>query len=214
MKTAERIATLAGLVLAGGIWLTGTGCSGSGTTTQAANTTADRAPSTPSHSVASGSRISVALTSEISSETAQVGDSWQGRLTEDVSTQNNGTIPAGSHAQGIVTAVAPAKRGSRAMLDLGLRSVQANGREQRIPAGAEPVVAGSTRARNLGAIAGSAAAGALIGKIVGDGRNATAGGVIGGAAAAGVVAGSKGYQVVLRDGTVMEFIVSQTVAVR
>jgi hypothetical protein len=42
---------------------------------------------------------------------------------------------------------------------------------------------------------------------VGDGRNATVGALIGGAAATGVVAGSKGYQVVLKSGTLLSFTV-------
>jgi outer membrane lipoprotein SlyB len=89
-----------------------------------------------------------------------------------------------------------------------------NGTDERISATTEAVIAGSTRARNLGAIAGGAAAGALIGKAVGDGKNATVGGIIGGATAAGIVAGSKGYQVVLPSGTVMTFTVNETVAMR
>jgi hypothetical protein len=74
------------------------------------------------------------------------------------------------------------------------------------------VIAGSTRARNLGAIVGGAAAGALIGKATSD--NATKGAVIGGALATGAVAASKGYQVVLSNGTVMTFVVSEDVAVK
>ncbi len=124
------------------------------------------------------------------------------------------TIAAGSQVDGVVTGVTAAKRGSRAMLDLGVRSIRVNGHDASITANTEAVVAGSTRARNLGAIAGGAVAGALVGKAVGDGRNATVGGILGGAAAAGVVASSKGYQVVLANGTVIGFTVSQTVAVR
>ena len=100
------------------------------------------------------------------------------------------------------------------MLDLSVRGITAGGRDQAITANGEAVIAGSTRARNLGAIAGGVAAGALIGKAVGDGKNATVGGLIGGVAATGVVAGSKGYQVVLKPGTVMSFTVNQTVAMR
>ena len=79
-------------------------------------------------------------------------------------------------------------------------------------ANANPVIAGSTRARNLGAIAGGAAAGALIGKATGD--KPGTGAIIGGAVATGAVAASKGYQVVLSNGTVMHFVVSEDVAVR
>jgi len=76
-------------------------------------------------------------------------------------------------------------------------------------------VAGSTRARNVGAVAGGAAAGALIGKAVGgSGKGALIGGLIGGASAAGAAAASKGYQVVLKEGTVITFSVKENVMVR
>jgi outer membrane lipoprotein SlyB len=165
-------------------------------------------------SVQSGTRIRVALGSDISSETAHVGDAWHGTVSENVATINGGSIPPGSDVDGVVVGVTPAKRGSRAMLELGIRSIRVNGRNEPIGASAAPVVAGSTRARNVGAVAGGTLVGALIGNNVGDGRNATAGGVIGGVATAAAVATTNGYQVVLSDGAVMSFTVSRTVAIR
>jgi len=205
----HRLNTLVSVTLLGAaLWLLNS-CNETSTVAQGgSNNTAS------SHSVQSGTRIDVALGGNISSETANVGDAWHGTVAQSVTVQNGGMIPAGSQVNGVVTGAIPAKRGSRAMLDLGVRSIQVNGHDESITANSEPVIAGSPRARNLGAIAGGAAAGALIGKAVGDGKNAAVGGLIGGAAAAGVVANSKGYQVVLSDGTVMSFTVSQTVAMR
>ena len=76
------------------------------------------------------------------------------------------------------------------------------------------VVAGSTRARNLGVIAGGAAAGAVVGNNVGEKSHTVLGAVIGGATAAGIVAKTKGYQVELKDGTVVSFTVSESVSLR
>jgi hypothetical protein len=50
--------------------------------------------------------------------------------------------------------------------------------------------------------------------MVGDGKNAAVGALIGGGAATAVVATSDGYQVVLKSGTVMTFTVNQAVAMR
>lgn len=161
-----------------------------------------------SHFLSSGSTFNVTLGGAISSETASVGDAWHGTVAHDVVTKHGGVILAGSPVNGVVTGAMGAKRGSRAMLDLAVRNIRVNGQDESIAANGESVVAGSTRARNLGAIAGGVAAGALIGNVVGDGRNATVGGLIGGAAATGVVAGSKGYQVVLKSGTLMSFTVN------
>ena len=214
MRNHNRTTLMSGLLLTLALALS-LGCSETTTTDAASSRSSNRVTrSTPARSLTSGTVLNVTLGSTINSETASVGDSWQGTLTDNVQVQNGDMIAAGSNVRGVVTAVVPAKRGSRAMLDLSVRGITANGRDQALTANGESVIAGSTRARNLGAIAGGVAAGALIGKAVGDGKNATVGGIIGGVAATGVVAGSKGYQVVLKPGTVMSFTVNQSVAMR
>jgi len=213
MKSTLRHTLAAGALLVSALYLL-SGCNETAAVAQTADEPASAARAEASHSLSSGTRLDVALSGDVSSATANVGDAWHGTLTENVSTQNGGTIPAGSEVAGVVTGATAAVRGSRAMVELGVRSLRVNGHDVSVAASSEPVIAGSTRARNLGAIAGSAAAGALIGKAVGDGKNAAAGGLIGAAAATGVVATSKGYQVVLANGTVMRFTVSETVAMR
>jgi len=213
MNYTLRNTLVAGVMLASALSLLSS-CNETAAVAQAANEPAHTARAAASHSMSSGTRLDVALSGNVSSATANVGDAWHGTLTENVSTQNGGTVPAGSEVSGVVTGSTAAVRGSRAMLELGVRSIRVNGHDTAVAASSEPVVAGSTRARNLGAIAGGAVAGALIGKAVGDGKNAAAGGLIGAAAATGVVATSKGYQVVLADGTVMRFTVNETVAMR
>ena len=213
MRHNTRTTLISGVLLTLALALS-LGCNET-TTTEAASSSSNRVTrSSPARTLSSGTILNVTLGSTINSETASVGDSWQGTLTDNVETQNGDMIAAGSNVRGVVTAVVPAKRGSRAMLDLSVRGITAGGRDQALTANGESVIAGSTRARNLGAIAGGVAAGALIGKAVGDGKNGTVGGIIGGVAATGVVAGSKGYQVVLKPGTVMSFTVNQSVAMR
>jgi nucleoid-associated protein YgaU len=153
----------------------------------------------------SGTRINVALGSSISSETANIGDPWRGTVTENVIIQNRGRIPPGSEVDGVVTGVTAGDLGSRAMLELGVRSIRVDGHDERIAARAEPVIAGSERARHLYAITDKVAAKALIGENIGDAEVADA---------AGVVARSTGGQIILTDGTVMSFTVTVTVAMR
>lgn len=169
----------------------------------------------PSVSVPSGTPVSVTVNSKISSETAQVGDTWTGVVKENVNVGEKTVIPAGSTVSGTVTDVKPAARGDRATLALAVSSISVEGRDYPVHASTEPIVAGSTRARNLGAMAGGAAAGALIGRAVGgSGKGALIGGLIGGAAAGGAVAKSKGYQVVLKEGTDITFNTTSSVAIR
>jgi hypothetical protein len=164
--------------------------------------------------VPTGAQLHVRLASSLSSKTASAGDAWTGTLTRPLVESGREILPAGSTVEGTVVSAAPAQRGSRAQIELGVRAVRVEDRKIRLCAEAEPVVAGSTRARNIGAIAGGAAAGALLGKAIsGDGSDAAKGAILGGALAAGAVAASRGYQVELKDGSTMTFLVSKDVAV-
>jgi len=100
----------------------------------------------------------------------------------------------------------PAERGRRARLRLAMRSVVVNGHRHDVRGSSETVVAHSPRARNVGAIAGGAAAGALIGSAVGHGGNGTLiGALLGGGTATAVVASSKGYQATIDAGRLLRF---------
>lgn len=169
----------------------------------------------PGVTIPAGTPIQLTVNAQISSETANVGDEWTGTVKEPVVVGTEAPIPAGSVVHGVVVGSKPAERGDRAFLLLSVSSITVNGKSHAIAATSDSIIAGSTRARNLGAIAGGAAAGALIGKAVGgSGKGALIGGLIGGAAATGAVAGSKGYQVVLKEGTEMTFNVKQATTIK
>lgn len=165
--------------------------------------------------VPSGTSIDVTLNTHLTSKTASVGDAWTGTVRNSPALDGRNAIRAGSVVSGTVTGVRPARRGDRAMLDLGLTSITIANRPYTVHGSTEAIIAGSPRARNLGAIAGSAAGGALVGKVVsGSNKGALIGGLIGAGAATGVVAASDGYQVVLKAGTALTFTTSAVVAVR
>ena len=164
--------------------------------------------------VPSGTMLQVQLAQTLSSETTRQGDAWRGTLVAPVIVEGREVLPAGSPVEGVVVGAAEARRGSRASLDLGVRAVRVGDRKLAIAGAAPPVIAGSPRARNLGAIAGGAAAGALLGRAIGgDGDDAAKGAIVGGAVAGGAVAASKGYQVILKEGTRLTFAIEQDVAV-
>jgi hypothetical protein len=164
--------------------------------------------------VPTGTQLDVRLTSTLSSKTASVGDLWVGTLTRPVVEKGREILPAGSTVEGTVVSAEPAQRGSRARIELGVRAVRIEDRRIAMRAEADPVIAGSPRARNLGAIAGGAAMGALLGRAIGgDPDDAAKGALLGGAVATGAVAASRGYQVEIKDGTTMTFLVSKDVAV-
>jgi len=164
--------------------------------------------------LSAGSSFNVNVQTQLTTETAHVGDTWTGQVKDNVIVGDRVAIPAGSTVTGTVLSSIPAKKGSRASLQLGVQSVEVNGKSYPVNASAENIVAGSPRARNVGAVVGGTAAGALIGKAVsGGGKGALIGGLIGGAAATGVVASSKGYQVTVKEGAELPFTVNQNVRV-
>lgn len=172
------------------------------------------APENPGVSVPAGTALKVTLSAPISSETAQAGDAWEGTVKEPLVIGTSAPIPAGSTIRGVIRAVKPAEKGDRAMLNLAVTSVVVGGSVHTLAASTEEIVAGSTRARNLGAVAGGAAAGAIIGKAVGGGKGALIGGLAGAAATAGAVSTTKGYQVVLKEGTELTFTTDEAVVMK
>ena len=168
----------------------------------------------PGVTVAAGTALNIGVDTQVSSETANVGDTWTGTIKENVIVGDRVVFPAGSVVSGIVTESLPAAKGSQARLGLGVTGITVNGDKIAVEGGTEVIEAGSPRARNLGAVAASAGAGALIGRAVGgSGKGALIGGLIGGAVAGGAVAKSKGYQVVIKEGTVITFNVKAPVTV-
>jgi hypothetical protein len=165
--------------------------------------------------VPSGTSIDVTLGTGLSSESASVGDVWNGAIAKSVVVDGRTLAPAGSVAHGTITGVNPAHKGDRAMLDLGLTSFTVGDRTYRVHGSTEAIVAGSPRARNLGAIGAATAAGAAVGHAIGgSGKGTLIGAIVGGGVATGAVSQTKGWQVVLKQGTPLTFTTSEAVAVR
>lgn len=169
----------------------------------------------PSTTVPGGTAIKVGIDVALNTETANAGDPWSGTIKEAVTIGSAAPFPAGSVVHGVVAAVKPAEKGSRAFFVLRVTSIESNGATHEIGATADSMIAGSTTKRNVGAIAGSAAAGALIGKAVGGStKGAVIGGILGGAAATGAVAASKGFQVEVKQGQEVVFHVDRDTKVK
>jgi len=179
------------------------------------NTSPSKSTSYAHLTVPSGTSIEVTLNTALTSKTANVGDTWSGSVRNPVSLDGRNVIPAGSSVTGTVSGALAAERGNRAMLDLALTTVTVGEHAYTVHGGMESIIAGSPRARNLGAIGAATAAGAIIGHAIGgSGKGTLIGAVVGGGAATGVVAHSDGYQVVLKPGTDLRFTTSEAVAVR
>ena len=65
----------------------------------------------PGISVDAGTPVSVSVGTQISSETAKVGDPWSGEIKENVIVGDRVVFPAGSVVSGTIAAVKPAEKG-------------------------------------------------------------------------------------------------------
>jgi hypothetical protein len=200
-----------GLLLAAAL-LSLCGCGAGGTAAEAAGNPPGRYAVPLLHAIPAGLRFDVALASHLSTETANVGDAWHGQVTENVPLDNGGQISVGSRVDGVVEGVIAGRPGSRAFLQLRVRSIHVKDYDESVVAVSEPVVAGSPYARSLSAIArvmadSSATVNAVIGK---DGTSAAPLG----SAPTVVTPGADGDQVVLTEGLVLSFTVSRSVAMR
>ncbi len=138
-----------------------------------------RAPIT----VPSGTPINVVLNEEVSSKTAKVGDKISASVADNVVVGGKTVIPKGAPATIHVTNAVPSGRLSTpAELDFKLHSVNVKGRTYLVSTDTASSKKNSHKKRNILAIGGGTAAGALIGGIAGGGKGAA----IGGAAGAGV----------------------------
>ena len=176
---------------------------------------AAEAPVARGVTVPAGTSVKINISAQITSETAMAGDTWSGVVTEPLVIGTSAPIPQGSKVSGVIVSSKAAEQGSRAHLVLAVRTIEVGGRTHHVHATADSLIAGSTRARNVGAVAGSAGAGALIGKAVsGSGKGALVGGIIGGIVGTTAVASSKGYQVVVKEGTELTFTTDEVVVMK
>lgn len=161
-----------------------------------------------------GTQISLALTSPLSSQTAQVGDVVSAELIEAVVVDGLVALPAGTRVAGRVTeAHALAKIGGQARLAFSLETLFTGGRE--VPIAASFARTGKSE---TGKDAATIAAGAAIGIILGNqskhnDRGKVIGGVLGGAAGTGVAAATKGETIELPAGTELRLTLRGAVTV-
>lgn len=91
--------------------------------------------------IPTGTLIEVILADSLSSETALVGDRWYGTVSDETARQVGDLVPGGCGVSGEIVAVRAAASGTRARLELGLRSIHISGADRplRATAGAAAI---------------------------------------------------------------------------
>jgi hypothetical protein len=164
--------------------------------------------------IPAGTPINVRLNTNIATDDAHAGDPWSGTVSQSVVAGDRVMIPAGSPVEGVIANVSQGTHSDPAQLDLAVRTVTVDGQTRSMTADTDPIVGGSSRAKKLGAVAGGAAAGALLGHTVARGNHGTLiGGLIGGAAGYGLTRNAF-RTLQLKPGTVVTFTTREGMVAR
>jgi hypothetical protein len=139
--------------------------------------------------IPAGTRPTVRMGSEISSGTAKAGDRLDATLAHALVVNGKTLAKVGAPVRGKVTSAKSSGRvHAPGELTLRLTSVRVNGRMVPIATTSHSVKGKSHTKSNATKIGGGAAAGALIGGLVGGGKGAGIGALAGGGAGTGVAA--------------------------
>lgn len=188
------------------------GCSGGGNSNSAQNAqSSSSAPTAPPSSASSasapsqpaapppvtipaGTEIHAVLDTALSSRTNQAGDAFTATLTRPLVAHGQTVVPSHARLRGvIVDARASGRLSKPALLSLTLKSVDVNGSRVDIRTDDLTMEGKSHKKRDVVAVGGGSALGAIIGGIAGGGKGAAIGALAGGGAgtAGAAVTGKK-----------------------
>ena len=174
------------------------------------------APRRPSPvTVPDGTQLQVVLNEDLSSGVNHVGDRFSVEVTDPVMIAGREAIPAGSTVHGTVEEVKKAARGAgNASMTLAFTELELpSGYSTEMSATLSEQTEGKKK-RNAAVIGGSAAGGAILGKLIGkDTKGAVVGGLVGGAIGTGIILSKEGAQVELPSGTPIALVLSQPLQV-
>jgi hypothetical protein len=148
--------------------------------------------------IPAGTRVTIRTASQISSGTAQAGQTFEGSLARNLVVGGKTIAPAGSTVRGKVTlAKSSGRLHAPGQLSIRLTSIHANGHSIRVTSSAYRVTGKSHTKSNATKIGGGAAAGAIIGAIAGGGKGAAIGTLAGAGAGTGVAAATGKQEAVI-----------------
>ncbi len=154
--------------------------------------------------IPTGTHVTVRTTSAISSGTAHSGDGFEATLAKDIVVNGHTVAKAGSPVKGKVTYVRPSGRLSKPGL-VTLRLTSING--QSVHTSAVSRQGKSHTKSNVTKIGGGAAAGTVVGALVGGGKGAAIGAGVGAAGGTGVAAATGKQEALIPSESALTFTV-------
>ena len=149
-----------------------------------------------------GTALALQMTSAISSESAQVETPVSARLSNAVVINGDTVIPAGAELTGTVTDVERSGRvKGRAHIAFAFNEVRMNNGREDLRTDPVNFEAEATKGEDATKVGAGAVGGAILGGILGGKKGAAKGAIAGGAVGGGVVAATRGKEVVVAEGT-------------
>jgi hypothetical protein len=163
--------------------------------------------------IPAGTRIAVRINENLSSETAQEGDTFTGVLAEPIDVNGETVFPQGADVAGTITAAHKSGRLSDpGVLELTLNSITSGSRTLHPNAEPYSIKGESHTKSNVTKIGGGAAAGAIIGAIAGGGKGAAIGAGVGAAAGTGIAAATGKKDAKVESEAVLEWTTAEDTA--
>ncbi len=183
------------------------------TTTEAGRVTSNTAPS--NIVVPQGTSIAMRLNTTLSTKTAQVGDRFQADVTAPVHVNGRIAIPEGSNISGhVILAKQPGKASGRGELQLSYDQIAFGGRSYDLNSNSQVYTSKSGTTKDVALIGGGAVAGGVVGGVLGGKGDIGKGAAVGGAAGTAASLMTRGPQLVLEQGTVLQTQLDQSLSVR
>jgi len=174
--------------------------------------------STPTSSyilVPQGTAIAMRLQTTLSTKTAQVGDRFQAAVTAPVHVNGRLAIPQGSNVSGhVILARQPGKASGRGELQFSYDQVAFDGRSYDMNTTSQVYTSKSGTTKDVALIGGGAVAGGIVGGVLGGKNDIAKGAAVGGAAGTGASLLTRGPQLVMEQGTVLQTQLDQSLSVR
>ena len=183
-------------------------------TAAAAPAPAPVAPPPQPVTVPSGTQLSIRLTNQLDSETAQVGDTFRGAISTPVTIGGVTVIPTTADVEGHVVDVKSAGRyAGRSDLVIELTRLLVNGKSYPLSTDRWSKEGNSRGKATAAKVGGGAALGAVLGGIFGGGKGAAIGGAVGAGAGTGAASVGKGQQIILKPETILNFQLQNSISV-
>ncbi|MGE5198261.1 MAG: hypothetical protein ACM3H9_01380 [Rhodospirillaceae bacterium] len=200
-------------LLLGGLLLATAACSNPGQGTPAREAAPPPPPRT--FTLAAGTVLSVRTNYTLSTDKQSAGDKFEASLAEPIVDGDWVVAPEGAAVEGRVVA---SSKGGRvkgtAELEVAVTGLTlSDGRRIRLETAMAHAVAKSEAKKDVGKVAITTGAGALIGGIAGGGKGAAIGAAIGGAGGTAVVLGTRGEAAEIPAGSRLHFRVKEPVEI-